>query len=203
MIGKALKWLLMLAGVGYAIIIIGWLLATSLPSLFALAERVRSDPFMAAVAWMGIVVIVALLAILFMGSLKTIISRLRAWWWIMLSRRTEGLIMHAGSHVENELFKEGSGTLKNLVEIAGEELPRAPMIYVPAPEGDVKGKDPVWRVKLLEPSVKMLYRGLFLVCVLPRPSGKSTASVREVKGLKSSQSTKYLQHGGERLGEDR
>jgi len=181
MIRKAFKWLLIMTGVSLSVIVIIWISVTFLPPLIEWARAM--GPFAEAAIWIAVGFIVGVLVILLLG----LASRIKELLGRMKKESTEGLIIQAGSHVENEIFKTESGTLKNLVNIPGEKLPRAPLVYVPAPEGLAEDEDPIWDTKLLTPTYVLLYNGLFRAYVVPRPSGKSPAVVAGGGGVRPSQ----------------
>jgi hypothetical protein len=174
MIRQALKWLSVATGTSLLVVVIVWALETFPPLLIELTRAV-GNPFIAAAIWIGAGFFAALFAILLGGGLRGLAAHIKALWGKTRKEHSEALIAHAGSHVENEIFKSESGTLKNLIDIAGEKLPTSPLLYVPSPEGTEKGKDPIWGTKLLMPTNFLLYNGLFKACVVSRIAGKSPA----------------------------
>jgi hypothetical protein len=90
------------------------------------------------------------------------------------------------SFIVVELFHL-SNLRENLVDIAGEKLPTAPLLYISPPEGLAKDKDPVWAIKPLMPTNLLLYNGLFKACILSRIAGKSPALVAGGRGVGPSQ----------------
>jgi len=176
MIKQALKWLLVATGVSLVIVVVAWLLRVFIPPLIALAQSAK-DPFASAVTWVVVGSIVGVLIIVSSGALWHFIDRIKP------PEGGEALIAQAGSHVTNELFKKENGTLKNLVTIAGPELPVASIMYISPPEGLVKGKDPVWKTKPLKPKAFSLYHGRFKSYVLSITSRKGPAPTTGVGPL--------------------